>query len=77
VGISSVAVYSYYYRRMISQCTIDIAHAETGTEVEVHWGNHGGRIKQIRATVERFPYLDLPSNKDYDLASVPSGVLAV
>jgi len=74
VGISSVAVYSYYYRRMISQCTIDIAHAETGTEVEVHWGNHGERIKRIRATVERFPYLDLPSNKDYDLASVPSGV---
>ncbi|MFJ4175312.1 hypothetical protein [Microbacterium sp. NPDC089696] len=74
VGISSVAVYSYYYRRMISHATIDLAHVEPGTEVEIHWGNFGGRIKHIRATVERFPYLDLPSNKDYDLSSVPSGV---
>lgn len=74
VGISSVAVYSYYYRRMLSQCTIDVAHAEVGTEVEIHWGDHGGRIKKIRATVERFPYLDLPSNRDYDVRAIPSGV---
>ncbi|MFB9126055.1 aminomethyl transferase family protein [Paraburkholderia dipogonis] len=73
VGISSLAVYSYYYREMISHATID-RDQEIGSEVVVHWGDHGGRIKEIRATVERFPYLDLPSNKDYDLDRIPSGV---
>jgi hypothetical protein len=42
----------------------------------VHWGDYGKRIKQIRATVERFPYLDLPRNEKYDLTAVPSGVPA-
>ena len=74
VGISSAAVYSYYYREMISQTTIDLDQAEIGNEVVVHWGDFGKRIKEVRATVERFPYLDLPSNRDYDLTSVPSGV---
>ena len=76
VGISSLAVYSYYFREMISHSTIDMELAEIGTEVVLHWGNHGERIKQIRATVERFPYLDLPANKDVDLESFPSGVVA-
>ena len=74
VGISSAAVYSFYYREMISQTTIDLAEAEIGNEVVVHWGDFGKRIKEVRAVVERFPYLDLPSNRDYDLTSVPSGV---
>ncbi|MCX4642026.1 MULTISPECIES: aminomethyl transferase family protein [unclassified Streptomyces] len=76
VGVSSVAVYSYYYREMLSHSTIDMDQAEIGTEVIVHWGDHGGRIKPIRATVERFPYLDLASNKDFDFTAVPSGVAA-
>ena len=76
MGISSLAVYSYYYREMISHSTIDLELAEIGTEVVLHWGDHGERIKQIRATVERFPYLDLPANKDVDLESFPSGVVA-
>ncbi|MGW0707924.1 aminomethyl transferase family protein [Streptomyces sp. NPDC002643] len=75
VGISSVVAYSYYYREMISHCAIDVDLAEIGTEVVIHWGDHGSRIKPIRATVERFPYLDLPSNKDTDLNSIPSGVV--
>ena len=36
-------------------------------------GDAGKRIKSIRARVERYPYLDLPSNKDYDLDTVPKG----
>lgn len=67
VGISSAAVYSYFYRQMISQCVIDIEHAEIGTEVVLHWGDFGKRIKQIRATVERFPYLEQTSNRDADI----------
>lgn len=70
VGVSSALVYSYYYRELISQATIDLDHAEIGNEVVVHWGDHGHRIKEIRATVDRFPYLDLPRNQDYDVASV-------
>ena len=67
VGVSSLAVYSYYYREMISHTTLDLDQAHIGNEVIVHWGDHGSRIKPIRATVERFPYLDLPTNKDYDI----------
>jgi vanillate/3-O-methylgallate O-demethylase len=74
VGVSSLAVYSYYFREMLSHSTIDLDQAEIGNEVVIHWGNHGGRIKQIRATVERFRYLDLPSNKDYDIQAAPSGL---
>ena len=73
VGTSSLAVYSYYYREMISHPS-STRTGQIGNEVVVHWGDHGGRIKAIRATVERFPYLDLPTNKDYDLDAVPSGV---
>jgi len=76
VGVASVAVYSYYYREMISHCTIDIDQATIGNEVIVHWGDYGRRIKEVRATVERFPYLDLPRNKDYDLSTVPFGMPA-
>jgi len=74
VGISSAAVYSYYYREVISQCTLDCDQAQLGTEVVIHWGDYGKRIKEVRATVARFPYLDLPRNEHYDLSTVPSGV---
>lgn len=72
VGVSSAAVYSYYYREMLSQTVLDLDQAQIGNEVILHWGDHGGRIKEIRATVERFPYLDLPGNRDYDISTVPS-----
>jgi vanillate/3-O-methylgallate O-demethylase len=74
VGISSHGVYSYYYREMISQCTIDLDQAQIGNAVTLHWGDFGGRIKEIRATVDRFPYLDLPSNRDFDLTTIASDV---
>jgi glycine cleavage system aminomethyltransferase T len=74
VGISSGTVYSYYYREVISHCTIDIALAHVGTEVIVKWGDFGGKIKDVRATVARFPYLDLEPNQSYDLSRVPSGL---
>ena len=44
VGISSLAVYSYYYREMISHAVVD-ADRQIGDEVIVHWGDHGARIK--------------------------------
>lgn len=74
IGISSGTTYSYYYRHLISHCSIDVGQAHIGNEVIVHWGDYGKRIKEVRATVERFPYLDLPSNQNYDLSTVPSGI---
>lgn len=74
IGYSSLAVYSYYFRETISHGVIDVGDAVIGDEVVVHWGDHQARIKPIRATVERFPYLDLPSNKAFDLNALPSGV---
>jgi vanillate/3-O-methylgallate O-demethylase len=73
VGISSGTIYSYYYREVLSHCTIDIDAAEVGNEVIVKWGDFGGRIKDVRATVARYPYLDLEPNQSYDLSHVPSG----
>lgn len=74
VGVASSSIYSYYYREMLTQTAIDLDQAQIGNEVVLHWGDFGGRIKEVRATVERFPYIDLPSNRTYDLSSVPSGV---
>jgi hypothetical protein len=45
--------------------------AEIGTEVVVQWGDHGGPIKDVRATVERFPYLTEAHNSDVDVAFGP------
>jgi glycine cleavage system aminomethyltransferase T len=67
VGVSSGTTYSYWYREVISHCTIDLAFAELGTEVLVRWGDFGGTIKSIRATVAHYPYLDLPRNQTYDV----------
>ncbi|MDR2019677.1 MAG: hypothetical protein LBQ14_02815 [Treponema sp.] len=74
IGISSGTTYSYYYREMISQCTIDKKYVELGNEVIVQWGDFGKRIKDVRAEVIRYPYLELPRNEKYDLSTVPSGI---
>jgi hypothetical protein len=37
-------------------------------------GDYGKRIKEVRAMVGYFPYLDLPGNEHYDLSTVPSGL---
>lgn len=63
VGVSSGVAYSYFYRQMISHATIDIEQAVIGNEVVVKWGDHNGKIKDIRAHVERFPYLTEGSNR--------------
>jgi glycine cleavage system aminomethyltransferase T len=57
VGYSSGTIYSYFYRDVLSMACIDIEHSKIGTQVVVQWGDHGRRIKNVRATVERFPYL--------------------
>jgi vanillate/3-O-methylgallate O-demethylase len=56
VGVSTSRGYSYYFRQMISLCTIDVEWSEVGTEVTLVWGNPGEPQKEIRATVASAPY---------------------
>lgn len=71
IGVSSGRMYSYSYRKMISLCSIDTEHGETGAEVTVLWGEPGTRQKHIRAAVARFPYLDEPRNERIDVGTIP------
>jgi glycine cleavage system aminomethyltransferase T len=71
VGISSGRSYSYYYREMISLCSIDVEHSKISTEVIIIWGDPGTRQKEIRATVSRFPYLNENRNQDVDVSKIP------
>jgi glycine cleavage system aminomethyltransferase T len=70
VGVSSGRNYSYYYRKMISLCSIDIEYSTMGTEVSVLWGNPGTRQKEIRAVVSRFPYLNENRNEGVDVSTI-------
>ncbi len=69
VGVATSRGYSYYFRQMLSLCTIDVAQSEPGTEVEVIWGNPGTPQKKVRATVAPAPYKK--DNRRADLAAVP------
>ena len=71
VGISFGRAYSYYFRKMISLCSIDAEYSKIGTEVIVLWGNPGMRQKEIRATVARFPYLNENRNEHVDVSTIP------
>ena len=56
VGVATSRGYSYHFRQMLSLCTIDVEHSESGTEVTVVWGDPGEPRKEIRATVAPAPY---------------------
>ena len=71
VGISSGRAHSFYYREMISLCSIDTELSNLGTETVVLWGNPGTRQKEIRAKVSRFPYFDEARNEVIDVSEIP------
>lgn len=56
VGATTSRGYSYYFRKMLSLCTLDIDQAEIGNEVVVIWGAPGHPQKEIRATVANAPF---------------------
>jgi len=56
IGVATSRGYSYFFRKMLSHCVIDIEHAEPGTEVTIVWGDPSSRQKLIRATVASSPY---------------------
>jgi vanillate/3-O-methylgallate O-demethylase len=69
IGYSSGTIYSYYFREVLSHACLDVDQAEIGNEVVVRWGDHGGRIKDVHATVERFPYLTEGRNEQVAVAA--------
>ena len=70
IGWSSGTIYSYFFREVISHACLDVEQAEIGNEVVVQWGDFGGRIKDVRATVERYPYLSEGRNSDVDTSAL-------
>jgi len=74
VGMSSGNIYSYYFRESLSMGCIDSELAEPGTELVVEWGDHGRRIKPVRVTVDRFPYLEEGRNSDAGAATGASAM---
>ncbi len=75
IGISAVPTYSSHFKTTIAHAIIDVDKIEQGKEVLVQWGDYGKRIKNLRATIEKFPYIyGVMDNRDYDLSTVPSGL---
>lgn len=70
VGVTTSRCYSYYFRRMLSLCTIDVKHNSPGTSVTVVWGDPGKQRTQIRATVAPAPYKK--DNRRIDVTSLPA-----
>lgn len=66
VGVSSGNIYSYHFREALSMGCLDRELTEEGTELVVEWGDHGRRIKPVRVTVGRFPYLTGDRNNEVD-----------
>jgi vanillate/3-O-methylgallate O-demethylase len=70
VGASSGNIYSYYFRECLSLGCVDPDFISPGTELVENWGDHGKRIKEVRVTVARFPYLTDARNSEVNVAKV-------
>jgi vanillate/3-O-methylgallate O-demethylase len=68
VGVATSRGYSYYFREMISLCTVDVACSEIGTSLTVIWGEPRKPQKEIRATLAPAPYKT--DNRRADLRSI-------
>lgn len=71
IGFSSGRAVSQTYHRMISLGFVERDLATIGTAVVVLWGDPGSRQKEIRATVSRFPYLQVERNDRVDVEKIP------
>ncbi|MDH4564418.1 aminomethyltransferase [Pseudomonas taiwanensis] len=75
VGVSSGRMVSWFYREMISLCSIDEEYLSEGTEVWVLWGEPGTRQKKVRAKVARYPYFNECRNQKVDTSLIPVGTM--
>lgn len=71
IGKSTGRLYTEFYKEVISMAFIDPDYNEIGKELTVVWGDPDRRQVPVRATVARYPYLDLAKNKDFDMESIP------
>lgn len=53
-----------YYAEPATYVVVGEQLTAPGTELIVQWGDHGGRIKDVRATVDRFPLLSEDRNSE-------------
>jgi glycine cleavage system aminomethyltransferase T len=76
VGVANNTRYLYFERRMFSLCSIDVEHAEPGTEVSILWGEPDSgnpRVEaheqtEVTATVAPAPYFeDKRKTADYSV----------
>lgn len=75
IGISANPTYSSHYKVMISHAVIDVDKIENGREVIIKWGDFGGKIKDLRATIAPFPYIhDVGDNRNFDTSTIASGL---
>lgn len=73
VGFSTYTGYTYNYKTVVSLGSIDVAHAQPGTELTITWGEEGGRTTkptverhvqtEIRATVQPAPFSEAARNQ--------------
>ena len=72
IGVTSFRTYTLYQRKNISLCCIDAEYDIPDNDVYIIWGDRDLHpIKRIRATVSKFPSLDLPRNERYEMESIP------
>ena len=71
IGFSSGRAVSETYHRMISLGFISRDEAKIGNEVTVAWGSPGFPQKEIRASVARFPYVQVVRNDEVDTNTIP------
>jgi vanillate/3-O-methylgallate O-demethylase len=73
VGVATMRGYSYYFRQMLSLATVDVEHADPGTELTVLWGEGENPASptvedhvqtEVRATVAKTPYKEDNRRKD-------------
>lgn len=72
VGTSTGRIHSWFYRKMLSLGLINTEECEIGKEVVILWGTAGGRQKEIRATIERYPYMNKDRNETLDVSKIPN-----
>lgn len=60
-------MFSHHYKTIISLALIETERTVVRHEIEILWGDPGTRQKRIRATAARYPYLNLPFNRNIDV----------
>jgi vanillate/3-O-methylgallate O-demethylase len=67
IGVSSTPGYSAWARKVLTLAYVSPRYAETGTEVQILWGEPGTPQRLIRARVAPAPYK--PDNRRSDLST--------